>query len=613
MCGFVGYVSKNNVPETDLKDSLNTLAKRGPDAQSFWQSEIDGKTVWLGHQRLAVLDLSQAANQPMVSQDNNFTVVSNQEIYNFLELKKGLDLKSRTTSDTEILLESFARQGEKIISRLDGVFAFAVLDKKNKNLTLARDYFGKKPLYYYLDSQVFAFASELKALIKFPTIKNNLVLDRLSLAKYLFYGYIPSPNTIFSQIKKLEPSTFFQFDVENWQIKNRQRFWNLENIELDDKITEQQALEKLDFLLKEAVKKRLASDVPLGVFLSGGIDSSLVACLATKYSNQVRAFNVTYKNSENDESVYAKKISRLLGLNLDLEYFEEEKVKQSLKEILDYSDEPLSDPAIIPFYHIAKLAKPKITVGLTGDGGDEIFAGYPKYQAQIIAQKLQNFKFLSNLAKILPGKCQTFKKALEGINLPFYIRQFIYGSGGFMPDRVKNLLNTRFFDLDQVFQEASYYHNLFKQKDVLNRALYLDCKLQLPDWYLAKADRAAGAASLEIRSPLLDKNLAEFMFSLKGSFKLNGFKTKYLFKQLAKKYLPADIINRKKKGFQVPLKKWLKNDFSRLTELRNLLDSGILNKNAILQVKAGLARDIPGAETQIWRLIILDNFIKKYL
>jgi asparagine synthase (glutamine-hydrolysing) len=274
-----------------------------------------------------------------------------------------------------------------------------------------------------------------------PEIKKKLSIDQASLTKYLFYGYIPSPNTIFEQIKKMEPSSTFQFDVKKWEIINKYRFWRLEDIRLNNNISEKEILEKTEKLLKDAVSKRLMSDVPLGVFLSGGVDSSIIAYYLSQNSSNVNSFTVCYKDSPSaDESFYAEKVAKSLGINYHLCQFEDSLVESNFLEIIDYLDEPMADAAIIPLHFIAKFAKKNITVALSGDGGDEVFGGYTKYKAQKFAEDYKYFGFLAGLLGSIIPKGNNYSRFLKVFGLDFPIRQFIWGSGGFLPNEIKNLL-----------------------------------------------------------------------------------------------------------------------------------------------------------------------------
>ncbi len=518
MCGIYGRINKkSDINRDSFFSSLDTLKSRGPDNSGTYFD----KNIGLGFRRLSIIDLSENGNQPMFDESGDVGIVFNGEIYNFKELKVDLkdDFKWKSQSDTEVLLNGYKKWGfDELLQRIEGMFAFAIYDKRKDKLFFARDHFGKKPFYYYFDEDSFIFASELKAIIKNPEIKKKCHVDKLSLSKYLFYGYVPSPNSVFDKIKKLEPSTSFVFDIKKWEISDKKIFWNLENIQIRDGLSEEAILDKTEDLLKKSVEKRLISDVPLGIFLSGGVDSSLVALYMSQISDDVNSFTVCYKDyPKADESDFAKRVAEKLGIKYNLCYFENSLVKENFIEILDYLDEPLADAAIIPLYFVSKFAKKNITVALSGDGGDEVFGGYSKYKAQDFIEKYNYLKFISGLGKKLFKKDSSYFKLLSSFDESFYSRQFIFGSGSFLANEVSALMKDYSYTADEIFSEAKEYDSLFKQKDNINRSLYLDCKIQLPDWYLVKGDRATMANSLEMRNPLLDKELAEFAFSLNGN------------------------------------------------------------------------------------------------
>ena len=564
MCGILGQINRKGPVNRELfLRMLATMGKRGPDQEGVYFSA----NAAFGHKRLSILDLTESGRQPMTDEAAGLAMVFNGEVYNYQEVRNSLrgsySWKSRT--DTEVLLNAYKELGPGLADKLEGMFAFAIYDKKEQLLTFARDHFGKKPLYYYLDDDTFCFASELKAIIANPEIKAKLRVDELSLSKYLFYGYIPSPNSIFDKIKKLEPATTFQFDVKNWKVTGVRKFWNLEAVQIDKNISEGEILEKTEALIKESVKKRLMSDVPLGIFLSGGCDSSLIGAYLGQLAPGSDAFTVAYANSpEADETAYARRVAQQHGMRYHACNFEDSVVRDNFIGILDYLDEPMADAAIIPLYFLAKYAKEKIVVALSGDGGDEVFGGYPKYRAQHFIEK---FSYLSGLARVaapLAGPGHKYAKLFKAFGMDFPERQFIFGSGGVIPGDAARLLNRDSIDTRKVFEEASVYAGLFSQKDVINKSLYLDCKIQLPDWYLVKGDRATMAASLEMRNPLLDKELAEFAFSLSGKWKIRGGEQKYVLKRVAARRVDRDIIYRPKKGFGVPLAKWIRSDLNDL-------------------------------------------------
>lgn len=612
MCGILGQINKKGHPDKKIFSSmLRTLFHRGPDQMETF---YDGSLA-LGHTRLSIIDLSPAGTQPMFNEDGTVALIFNGEIYNYLDIKKRLQKNHiwKSKTDSETLIHGYEQWGQAISEKIEGMFAFAIYDKERQLITVSRDHFGKKPLYYYLDEEIFCFASEIKAIITHPQIKKKLKIDRGSLTKFLFYGYIPSPHSVWDGIKKLEPSTTFQFDIENWKIINKHCYWKLEDVKLINTPDETQILEKTEKLIKKSVEKRLMSDVPLGIFLSGGVDSSLIATYLSQYSSKVSSFTVCYKDSpEIDESKYAKRVADTLGITNNLCFFESKQVRNNFIQILDYLDEPLADAAIIPLFFISKFAKNKISVALSGDGGDELFGGYPKYNAQ---KFIENFSYLSVLVSIIRpfiSKNNTYYKLFDSFTTPFPVRQFLFGSGSLLFTELQELLNVESVNFDTVFEDAIRYEKIFKQKDIVNKSLFLDCKIQLPDWYLVKGDRATMATSLEMRNPLLDKELAEFAFSLKGDWKIRKNTNKYILKKLAGKYIDPDIIYRKKSGFGVPLDKWIRSELKDLFDEYLFIDHGYFNKVYIMKIyKEHIAQEA-NHQFKLLRIFSFNYWYKKY-
>lgn len=604
MCGIVGIVQKNKpVDKKKCANAANTLYKRGPDQSGIYVKDNIG----LAHRRLSIIDLSQKGAQPMFNLDGTVGIVFNGEIYNYREIKEQLGEKYewKSKTDTEVLLHAYEEWGYDMVEKIEGMFAFAIFDNVRGEVFFARDHFGKKPLYYYMDDDVFMLASEIKAILKNDHIKSRLKIDEASLMKYLFYGYVPSPGSIFKEIKKAEPATAYIFDKTLWKIVHSYRYWNLNEIEINCALREEEVLKRSEELIRESVEKRLMSDVPLGVFLSGGVDSSLVAALLSRLSPDTNAFTVCYKDArEADESKYARQVAKHLGIKYNLCYFQEADVKTHFVEMLDYLDEPMADAAIIPLYFIAKYAKDKITVALSGDGGDEVFAGYPKHTAQTFIEAHKYLSFIARVAGGLMPRNHPYYKLVKAFNEPFAARQFMFGSGGFMNDEARKIINGS-FDAGSIFEDALSQCEKFKQPDVLNKSLFLDCAIQLPDWYLVKGDRATMAASLEMRNPLLDKNLAEFMFSVPGNMKTKGGESKYLLKKIAATYVPHEVIYRQKRGFGVPLHKWIRH------ELKDLMHDYLSQKNDYFnqkQVEKLFSDHLKGKMDNSFKLLRIFNF-----
>ncbi|MFA7256073.1 MAG: asparagine synthase (glutamine-hydrolyzing) [Kiritimatiellales bacterium] len=609
MCGIIGYISRTGKPdEHHLQQGIEALEKRGPDSSGIY---ID-KNVGLGFRRLAILDLSTHANQPMTLADHSVSLVFNGEIYNYKDIRKSLNLDSlQSTSDTEVLLKGYEKKGNSIVSELDGMFAIGLYDKIKNKIILARDHFGKKPLYYYHDSHTFAFASEIKALLQIPDVKKHLEIDPLSISKILFYGYIPSPHSIFGQIKKLEPATCLEFSIEQWRISNKTLFWNLHEMSCKTPESEEEVLSTLDHLLRQSVKKRLISDVPVGMFLSGGLDSTLVGSYLKKLDCSVDTYTVSYSTDKNiDETKFAKIAADRFGLNYHFCEFDSSHVLPNFIEIMDYLDEPLADAAIVPLYFLSKQAKQDFTVTLSGDGGDEVFGGYTKYKVQYLIEKLSLLKFLIPALSRLPLK-GNIEKLLNSFHLPLAQRQFILGSGSFLSKEASEILLSS-FPPEKVFEDAVSHLASFNSDDVINSCLFLDCKIQLPDWYLVKGDRATMANSQEMRTPLLDKNLTEYLFSLPGNYKVRNGEAKYLEKKLLAKEFPREFVNRRKRGFGVPLDSWIKNELKEVFNEYLFEDHGYFNMKYVKQLHDEHLAGRKNNQFKLLRIFTVNHFLNKW-
>lgn len=575
MCGIFGRVNRNAPIDKDLfLTQLNKIANRGPDAFGTF---FDGN-VGLGHRRLSIVDLSENGNQPMFNEDKSIAIIFNGEIYNYKQVLARLrdEHTLRSKSDTEALLHGYEEFGVDLTKYIEGLFAFCIYDRKNKQLFFARDHFGKKPLYYYYDDETFVFGSELKTILQDVAIKKKLTLDRSSIEKFLFYGYIPSPHSIFNQIHKLEPASYMVFDINLWLLHENIRFWHPEQIAVVD-TDEDTVLADVESLLDKAVEKRLMSDVPLGIFLSGGVDSSLIAHYLANKTNNLTSYTISYPQYQDiDEARFAKVIAEKNGFRYNLIDFESEHVLENFTGIMDYLDEPLADAAIVPLYYMSKLSKKDMTVVLSGDGGDELFAGYSKYTAQNVIEQFKWLGFATGLLEKLIPDSSEMKKAVKLFTSDFEIRQFMFGSGSFYNDEAQRLLKTN-LNARLIFEDAYAHNKEFIQHDIINRSTYLDWKLQLPDWYLVKSDRAAMANSQETRSPLLDKELAEYVLSIPGNIKMKNGQSKYILKKLLAKYYPADFVNRKKRGFGVPLDKWIRSELKDLFVQYIPMENGVFD------------------------------------
>lgn len=570
MCGIYGYVSsRGGIQPEILRRMGDTLRHRGPDDEGEWIQHSEELAVALGHKRLSIIDLTSAAKQPISDEDGKIWLTYNGEIYNFRELRSELAAKGHTfksTSDGEIIVHLYEEMGAACLERLKGMFAFALWDETQQSLFLARDRIGKKPLHYAIYDGGIAFASEIKALLKHPQVVKEIDLSALN--KYLTFEYVPAPATIFKSIKKLEPGHYLSYQNGKSEIK---KYWDipLADYPIGFK-TEDEYAEELRDILERAVRSRLVADVPVGVFLSGGIDSGVIAALAAKADRKIECFSIGFDEPSFDESSHAKSIAKALGLNHRLKIFNTREMLDNLDELPNFLDEPLADASILPFYLLSKVASERLKVALSGDGGDELFAGYPTYQAHriityydLLPETLKNsVKALAAWLPVSHGNISTdfkIKQFLRGAGVSPEIRFFMW-MGSFTESEKKGLLSS---DVRAALAHENTYEDVFAyiresglNKD-LERILYLSMKLYLQDDILVKVDRAAMANGLEVRCPLLDQELVEFACRLPMQYKLHGLKTKYLLKKAAAGILPDSIINRKKKGFGIPISKWL--------------------------------------------------------
>ena len=614
MCGIAGAVSwtgdRATLDERAVRAMNDSMRLRGPDGDGLWQ---DAHAL-LAHRRLSIIDLGGGA-QPMV--DGTHVVTFNGEIYNFRELRERLEALGhtfRTKSDTEVLLHAYRQWGRACVQELDGMFAFALWDADRRELLLARDRFGKKPLYFWQHGSELVFASTLSALLRHPRVPREL--DERALAEYLALEYVVAPRTILAGVHKLEPGHALVASargIEKW------RYWQLRGFGTRQ-VTEAEAIEQLTHRLETAVRRRLISDVPLGVFLSGGIDSSLVTAFAARERSGIRTFSIRFTDPSFDESAHARTVAQHLGtthLEEELSIGEAAKIVANLGEILD---EPIGDGSIVPTYLLSRFVRRHVTVALGGDGGDELFAGYPTYVAHKLADAAGPLRYLAPagryLADLLPVSHDNFsfdfkvKKLLLGLDAPPEIRNYVWL--GAMPEAtVAELVD----DPGDVYAavRARYRDG---HGSHLERVLYQDVGLYMCHSVLAKVDRASMAASLEVRAPLLDTAFAEYAASLPLDMKLRGRTGKYILKRLAHAYLPAAIVERPKKGFGMPTGRWLREDLRPLAcdlllDGGSLASTGRLRRAPIERMLAEHAEGRADHRQRLWTLLVLELWRRK--
>jgi len=633
MCGIFGFLTrkKTEVPEIEsLRKMRDTMVHRGPDEQGEYIRPMDdrGPYVFFGHRRLSIIDLA-GGHQPLSNEDGTVWVLLNGEIYNFQELKEDLEKKGhcfQTRSDTEVIAHGYEEYGKNCIERLHGMFAIAIWDEGKKTLLLARDRLGKKPLYYSLINETFLFASELKALMAYPHFPRQI--DPLSFMKYLFYEFVPSPHTIFREAKKLPAASYLLWDERGREMKE---YWSpFPGKDRDEVLPEKEAEERMMELLKKAVKRRLISDVPLGIFLSGGIDSSLIAALAQKeVPGKVKTFSISFEDPSFDESKYALLASRHIGTDHYEKRMTPENLLHLVPKLPDILDEPMADASIIPTYLLSQFTREQVTVALGGDGGDELFAGYPTYLAHQVATRYERWleslhpvlNFLGNLLPVSDGNISfdfKVKKFLSGVGFPDGIRNYVW-LGSFISSNLPEVLSPEIsvqFDEIRLVEEISSRERDFPLKDRITLLQYLDLKLYLQESILVKVDRASMANSLEVRAPFLDHELVEFIMGLPSTYKLKGFTSKYLLKKAAQPYLPNEIIQRKKKGFGVPIAKWtkgpLKEMFMDLLSFDRIRGEGLLNPQRVEKLLQDHLLNRRDNRKQLWTLLVWELWRDHY-
>lgn len=568
MCGIAGFLTHNfpDASQAHLLAMGDTIAHRGPDAHGEYLDEHVG----LCHRRLSILDLSVAGNQPMYSPDQQVVIVFNGEIYNFTELRENLEQQGvvfASGTDTEAILHLYMREGTNCLEKLNGMFAFAIWDKRDNSLFIARDRLGKKPLYYLEHDQRFAFASEIKAILSLPNVPRDIRLDAVH--DFFAYQYVPDPKSIFTHIHKLPPAHFML--IKDGQ-KTITKYWDLDFSSVSQK-SESELKTELRELITAATKRRMLSDVPLGAFLSGGVDSSgVVATMAKASTDPVKTCTIAFDDKKFNEAEFAASVAKQYNTEHH-EFMVSQNVKESLEDIVAYFDEPFADPSLVPTFFVSELARQAVTVAIAGDGGDEVFAGYEKYHTDDLENKLRQkfpnwmrnkvFPPLANL--FAKSELTVFRKAKSLLtSLSVSPEYGFYMTNSQMDDRQwEALIN------DDTRQALGSYHpskitldfyNKANGPDHLSKILYTDVKTYLTGGILVKVDRMSMANSLEVRAPILDKEILEFAATVPSVLKFNDGEKKYLLKETFKQDLSDDILYRKKMGFSVPLADWFKNE-----------------------------------------------------
>lgn len=574
MCGICGFNWTDSELVSEMADSIR---HRGPDQEGIYCNE----GVSLGHRRLSIIDLSEQGRQPMFNEDKTVCLVFNGEIYNYLSLREELIDRGHHfigKSDSEVIVHGYEEYGVNIVNRLRGMFAFAIYDLRLKKIFAARDRIGIKPLYYYNKNGKFIFASEIKAILKCKDVEREVNLQ--ALYDYLGFEFVPAPQTMFKNILKLPSGHYLQ--IQNGEVTIN-RYWDLEMGGTHNPMDYNEAVEKQKVLLEEAVTSHLMSDVPLGVFLSGGLDSSAIVALMRKnITGKLRTFTIGYEDKSFSELDYASLVAKHCETEHQVLMLDDIK-PEYVESTLYHLDEPMTDLSTVPLYLLCKQAREHVTVCLSGEGADESYAGYDRFKAARIASLFNIIpgpirrSVIGNLVAVLPdqpqkkGAINMLKRFVEGANLPEegeHLRWQYFTS----EKLASKLFNQRFFKevVADPFRLVKEYSERCADADPVNRQIYLDMRYMMTDSVLMKVDKMSMASSLEVRVPLLDHVLVEFLASLPGNWKLKGLTTKHVFRSALDGLLPDKIVHRGKQGYSLPVKHLLRGDLKKyMTNLLN--------------------------------------------
>jgi asparagine synthase (glutamine-hydrolysing) len=647
MCGISGLATTDGQPidRTLLEDMTERLRHRGPDDGGIWTGGSGEVQVGLGNRRLSIIDLSPRGHMPMASPDGRLRITYNGEIYNFKEIRRELEALGyafQSDTDTEVVLHAYAQWGPECLQRFNGMFAFAIWDQRERSLFIARDRLGVKPLHYATWDGKFAFASEIKSLLAQPSLPRDLDLDALDL--YLTFRVIPHPYTIFAAIRKLAPGHYLIWkdgrteEHVYWDVfgnshgtENNHRSNGRSRASANPASIKKELYE----LTEDAVRLRLTSDVPLGVLLSGGIDSSVVASLMAKLSGpRIKTFTLGFLEAKGalrgyDESATARHTAEYLGSEHHELMVTSDLVRENIPAVLDHCDEPFATSSVIPTFLISKLARSEVTVALSGDGPDEIFAGYRAYLLEPLASIYMRVPRLFRKGLLEPAVLSL--PASDASRLMRNIRstqRFVRALDGSPSERFFRLTN-KFFDVppEEIYDPAyrvlslrlaeEMYRDCYQQSqldgDRINPMLYVDSKIKLADHILAKVDMMSMNVGLEVRSPFLDYRIVELAFRIPGKLKINWFRKKHLLRETFKHLLPKHLLSLPKTGFEIPVSEWLKHELREmfLDTVAAPAGGGILNDSMIERLYAEHCQNTRDHSEKLWILFVLRWWARK--
>lgn len=631
MCGIAGFFSLDGAHRAmpGVLDAMCTaMTHRGPDDQGT----LERGPVGLGMRRLSIIDVG-GGHQPISNEDGSVWVVFNGEIYNHPELRETLTARGHhlaTRSDTEVIVHLYEDHGEDFVKHLNGMFAIALWDAKREKLILARDRMGEKPLYYTTIEDQLLWGSELKCLLAHPAVPRRLSLPALS--RYLQFEYVPAPHSILEGVHKLPPAHLLVAERGETRVFP---YWRLDLTPSAAAPSEAEALEELKERLDAAVRRRLLSEVPLGVFLSGGIDSSTIAALAARHApGRLKTFSIGFTDPSFDESAHARAVAQHLGTDHHEDVLSPSRLIDLVPDLTKLLDEPFGDASVMPTYMLSRFAREHVTVALGGDGGDELFAGYPTYQAQKLAMAYDALP--GPLRALVGGAGRLAAGALpvstRNLSLDFKLKKFtgaldapalerhLQWLGSFSPAEQEGLLSAEVRAAlagDDLYREARAVWGASASNDAIARYLHLDASTYLPDDILVKVDRASMATSLEVRAPFLDHTLVEFVAGLPSHYKLHGLTTKHLLKRAAADLLPPQILSRPKKGFGIPVARWFQGELrSMMLDVfspARLREAGLFEVSAVQKLVKEHLDGTRDHRKPLWTLFMFELWREAYL
>ena len=629
MCGITGFCDFNRkLTRENLHVANETLHHRGPDSGATVLFEDGNASIGFGHRRLSIMDVSSNGNQPMYSDDKSVVIILNGEVYNFKEIRKDLvelGYTFHSDSDTEVIIKAYQQYGIESVNKFIGMFAYAIYDMKKQQVFLLRDRAGVKPLHYFYKNDCLLFASELKSIYSYPVFEKNINEQAVTL--FFKYGYIRAPHTIFKNTYKIQPGHYVKIDLQRKEVSEH-KYWDVIDYYNKPKlkISEKEALDEVEELFTSAFQYRMVSDVPVGVFLSGGYDSSVVTAILQKNSIQkIKTFTIGFDVKKWDEAPYAKQIASHLGTDHHEYYCTTKEAQDIFTKLPELYDEPFGDSSAIPTTLVSQFARKQVTVSLSADGGDEVFAGYTKYHNQ---PKINNYlqrspqallsltkNLLNTSTKLYPGLKRRHKieRVAEILNTyqktglaDVYDRQFLYKDLiDLIPGYDENI---------GLYDEIGTVNN---ENDYLNKMLARDYRSYMVDDVLTKVDRATMSVALEGREPLLDHRIIEFVSQLPSGLKYNSESSKYLLKKITHKYVPKEMLDRPKAGFTFPMYEWLSTDlkdhlFHYINE-KEIAKHGFLNPKTAVTIRKEFLEGTQGRKTPIWLLLMFQMWWNKWM